>query len=133
MKQYLKDMTLKEIAFKLITEDAIIYDDKNSDISYQLVDSVIYELCDGHSKALLDIHRILAHFYFKIKDEFKITKSGLYRTEDGRKVFISCLQDDIAYGIIEGFGVSGEWNLDGTFIGDGVKDSIYNIISEWED
>lgn len=132
MKQYLKDMTIKEIATSLINGD-VIYDDKKSDISYKLVNYVIYKVCDGHRKALFNIYEILIGLHFKIKDEFKITKSGLYRTKDGRKVFISCLQNDIAYGIVEGFGVSCEWNFDGTFIGDGVKDSIYDIISEFEE
>lgn len=132
MKLYLKDMTIKEIATKLINGE-VIYDDKNSNISYKLDNDVIYEFYNGRSKALFNINEILIGLHFKIKDEFKITKSGLYRTKDGRKVFISCLQNDIAYGIVECFAVSDEWNLDGTFIGDGVKDSVYDIISEWED
>ena len=129
MKLYLKDMTIKEIATSLLN-DEVIYDDKNSDISYKLDNDAIYEFYKGRSKALFNIYEILIGLHFKIKDGFKITKPGFYRTKDGCKAFISCLQNDIAYGIVEGFGFLGQWNFDGTCICAGVNNNMYDIISE---
>ena len=66
------------------------------------------------------------------KKLLKITETGLYKTRDGRRVFISNIANNFCCaGLIEGQLEIQTWNTDGINIVYGK--SNYDIVSKWEE
>lgn len=76
-------------------------------------------------------------YYFECvtyEEPFKITEVGLYKTRDGRKVFISFIHDTCAYnciGLVEGNNNTAHWKDDGKFFTRGPCEM--DIVSKWEE
>lgn len=66
--------------------------------------------------------------YIDISIDFKVGKS--YRTKDGRKAFVSVVDNKYVYGIIEDDRVTTTWNKKGISTS---EDDGSDIISEWND
>lgn len=49
-------------------------------------------------------------------NEFKIKETGLYKTRDGSKAFVSFLYKDSCTGVIEHEDFKSKWHTDGSFI-----------------
>lgn len=65
------------------------------------------------------------------KKPFRITGPGLYRTRDGRRAFVSHIEEGMAYpalGVIEGCKGMTEWTLSGAWAS---GTSEYDLISRW--
>ncbi len=70
------------------------------------------------------------NLYFEEPEKLKIEVRKPYKTKDGRKAFISVVDDMYAYGIIEGNSVVTTWGHNGVCDTD---DDGEDIISEWSD
>lgn len=69
------------------------------------------------------------------KEPFKITHTGLYKTRDGRKVFISRIKRInselcVASGVIENENIVRCWPTEGTVEED---ETALDIVAEWKD
>ena len=69
---------------------------------------------------------------------FEITHSGLYKTRDGRKAFVSYIKPDKkkifpVVGIIEGKTVPTLWSVNGSWNVCLENENENDIVSKWED
>ncbi len=67
------------------------------------------------------------------KEQFKITKTGVYKARDGSKVYITWLQDynnEKAWGVFDGGDNFFHWFFDGEVM---ANNHDLDIVSEWEE
>ena len=69
-------------------------------------------------------------------DSFKVTHTGLYKTRDGRKAFVSSIDPStnftyVLYGVIEGGRCSWTWTKKGEVLEN--EENPEDIVAEWED
>lgn len=86
MKMFLTDLMPKEIIKRL--KDGEIIKVRNSEIYTRMVDNIIFRFFPKDKPYInpaIDLNN--DNFYFE--ESFKITETGLYKTRDGRKVFVS--------------------------------------------
>lgn len=62
---------------------------------------------------------------------FKITHTGIYKTRDGSKTYVSFVENRLVHGVFEGDFNIQNWGVDGSWITG--KKSDKDIVSEWED
>lgn len=65
------------------------------------------------------------------EEPFEITETGMYKTKEGARAFISCIERGFVVGIIDRATNTSSWYNDGTIIC-GACES-FNIVSKWED
>lgn len=134
MKTYLKDLTTEEIIKRL--KNGEVAKTGNDKDYYKMIDGVICYYCsDGDDGIGTIIYKKSDNAYFETEEPFEIKEAGLYKTRDGRKVFVSHIGDsDNTYnisGIILNDYLSKTWTIEGR-INTGYKDNE-DIISKWED
>lgn len=137
MKTYLKDLTPEEI-IKRLKNGEIIKSEEDDDIIIRYYDGVIYSSSKrfgGYKINVSFVTDAACKYYFETEEPFEIKETGLYKTRDGRKVFVSHIGDsDNTYnvsGIILNDYLSKNWTIKGR-INTGYK-GHEDIISKWED
>ena len=131
MKTYLKDLTLEEIIKRL--KNGEIVKVENSKEYFKMIDGVVCRFFDYGN---IGISSVLFtepdDVYFETEEPFEIKEAGLYKTRDGRKVFVSKIYDDYILGLVDGDKELMSWNLNGFVFNDEREDN-QNIIGKWED
>lgn len=130
MKTYLKDLKPEEI-IKRFKKGEVSKSILNSNIT-KLVDGVLFMKKGDGSIIVNPRFEITSDLYFETEEPFEIKETGLYRTRDGRKAFVSKIYDVYALGLIMDDEEFVEWCLDG-FIFDDKREDNQDIISKWED
>ena len=140
MKTYLKDLTPEEIIKRL--KNGEILHPVNPDFYIKMIDGVLCEFYNNELKFINvqvgSVYRPDSNegydFYFETEEPFEIKEAGLYKTRDGRKVFVSCIIDGdfpVVRGIIQGEEKTTSWYLSGEYEQCFKNDE--DIISKWED
>lgn len=132
MKTYLKDLTPEEIIKRLKNGEIIKFDGNNA-FHIKMIDGII---CRFYNRNNFVINGEFDNdgFYFETEEPFEIKEAGLYKTRDGRKVFVSDISKNPnriykISGIIEGDALSSNW----TVYGSETMGVGNDIISKWED
>lgn len=139
MKKYTKDMTAEEVMRRLKSGE--IVRSLESDTVYRISNGLLCRY-GGNCECIgigVRLNPWCDQYYFDCPDEFKITKTGLYRTRDGRKVFVSYIVKDDedcdfpVEGVIEGSSEVHNWRTSGLW--DGYVDKITDndIVGEWNE
>ena len=68
-----------------------------------------------------------------LKEHFEVTHTGLYKTRNGRKVFVSFIKKDGCIGVIEGEEEITFWDRRGLYLYWDDEELPVDIVSEWED
>jgi hypothetical protein len=134
MKTYLKDLTPEEIIKRLKNGEVIKM--KHNKVYIKMIDGIMVRFYPSYKP---DINTTInlndSTFYFETEEPFEIKETGLYKTRDGRKAFVSRIGDsDNTYnvsGIILNDYSSNTWTIEGR-INTGYKDNE-DIIGKWED
>lgn len=133
MKTYLKDLTAEEIIKRL----------KNGEFLqnpfggyYKMVDGIICKFLPNGNTVIAEClsSQMNGDCYFETEEPFEIKETGLYKTRDGRKAFVSCIINGdfpLVRGIIQGEDVITSWSLSGEYEQCDKYDE--DIISKWED
>lgn len=133
MKTYLKNLTTEEIIKRLKNGEVVkVENDKNY---YKMTDGIICCYCsDGDVIVDSSIFKNQGNKYFETEEPFKIKETGLYKTRDGKRAFVSYINEDVKYciiGIVEGKNVFLTWTINGSYhIG---EENPEDIVSKWED
>lgn len=131
MKTYLKDLTPEEIIKRL----------KNGEFLqspfggyYKMVDGIICKFLPNGNTVIAEClsSQMNGDCYFETEEPFEIKEAGLYKTRDGRKVFVSKIYDDCILGLVDGDEELMNWKLNGFVFNDEREDN-QDIISKWED
>lgn len=138
MKKYTKDMTVEEVIRRLWAGEIVRCNE--SDIVYRISNGLLCSY-DGDCGCIgigVRLNPWCDQYYFDCPDEFKITKTGLYRTRDGRKVFVSKIdpEEDSNYpvsGLVEGADSIGTWSTSGLWDGIVSKTTNRDIVGEWNE
>lgn len=135
MRVYLKDLTIEEI-IKRLKDGEIIVNELNGD-ECMMIDGVICSRLNNGSVLINDSISRDDFKFFKTKECFMITETGLYKTRDGRKVLVSNIYDpeEITYkvlGLIEGDSDTTTWTVEGWFESDS-NESKDDIVAKWDD
>jgi hypothetical protein len=130
MKTYLKDLTLDEVIDKLKSGESIKYATSDAETKYR--DNMLLTILpDGKYTINVQISSCLNRVaYFETPDELKLEVGKCYKTRDGRKAFVSVVDDTYAYGIIEDDRLVTIWIQNGVCDTDDRDD---DLISEWSD
>lgn len=128
-KTYLSTLEPEEIIKRLKNGEVI--NDEESISTIKMIDGVIVkeyaqEMTFNYAFTVDSVD----DYYFEEEEKFEITETGLYKTREGGRVFISAIED-YAFGIVEGEKIRRDWYLTGRF-GEGLKSRI-DIVSKWED
>lgn len=133
MKTYLKDLTTEEVIKRL----------KNGEFLqnpfggyYKMVDGIICKFLPSGNTVIADClsSQINGDCYFETEEPFEIKEAGLYKTRDGRKVFVSCIINGdipLVRGIIQDEEHITSWYLSGEY--EQCFKNNEDIISKWED
>ena len=134
MKLYLKDLTIGETITRLKNGEVIKIE--NSEEYIEMIDGIIcYYSNDGDVILGASIFKNQGNRYFEVEESFEIKETGLYKTRDGRKVFVSCIDYELnapVIGIIQGENDATCWYLSGDY-SEYNKNSDLDIIGKWED
>lgn len=127
-KVYLKDLQPDEIIRRLKAGEVV----KSGSEIIKWIDGI---LCTLYNDGEITYNPLISvsknsSCYFEEPEELKLEVGKCYRTRDGRKAFISVVDDMYAYGIIEGNSVVTTWGHNGVCDTD---DDGGDIISEWSD
>lgn len=109
-----KHITLEE-ALALRGTDAKIYCEENEDIYVKFVGDVVccYNIDDDSIKAVGGSFTDRDTLYILEQEEFKVEKTGKFKTRDGRIAYVAVVNNDFCYGMICGDAGSKMWGLDG--------------------
>lgn len=126
MKKYLNSMS--EILAEL-QDSGQVFDECTS-AYYKIVAGFIIRFEGGeiYLGAQIPIKKNRYYCYVDNPIELKVGKN--YKLEDGRKAFISFIDEDIAYGSIEKWDKMCKWDINGNGI---EEPKNVNIIAEWEE
>lgn len=128
MKKYIKYMTPEEIVKRL--NDGEIIKDDNTEKYFKMIDGQICHLgkyyCVIGTKIRTD-----KQYYFETEESTEIKETGLYKTRDGRKAFVSKIYETYILGIIENEEEMISWNLKGSVSEN--RQNNQDIIGKWED
>lgn len=120
-KIYLNTLTPEEI-IKRLKNGGVIKVRRCCEIEYKIVNGFLCRLNAGKLTSIsseLFIDDEDMEYYFEEPEEFKVEKTGKYKTRDGRIAYVSLLYDSgsdyKARGIIEGRDTSSSWTLDGLY------------------
>lgn len=132
MKTYLKGLTPEEIIKRLKNGEIIKFDGNNA-VYIKMIDGII---CRFYGDFYFIINGGFDNdgFYFETEEPFEIKEAGLYKTRDGKKVFVSCITNECLQpvtGVIQGENNTTSWYLSGEY--EQADESPYDIISKWED
>lgn len=114
-KTYLNTLTTAEIIARLKKGEVIKIDGTERN-SFKMIDGVVCSCYENKAYIIgsgIDIED--NDYFFEDKEPFKITKTGKYRTKDGRIVFISLLDEKRVYGVIEGRKYTECWYPNGQY------------------
>ena len=132
MKTYLKKISLEETIRRLKNGEVVKIE--NSKDYIKMVEGVICKFYNDSEDIGIGavFYKNPSDVYFETKDPFKIKETGLYKSERGKRIFISKIykKENIAAGVFENSTGTRTWKLDGEEITSGIKE---NIISKWED
>lgn len=138
MRKYTKDMTTEEVIRCLWAGEIVRVLD--SDTTYRISNGLLCRYKDdGGCDIGVQLNPWCDQYYFDCPDEFKITKTGLYRTRDGQKVFVShIVKDDEdcdfpVEGVIEGSSEVHNWRTSGLWDGYVYKIADKDIVGEWNE
>lgn len=141
MKKYLKEFSYKEVIDKLQNGEVIYHDvDEDTEVPYKffMYNGVLCwedESKDIHVGISLGITELNKQCYFNGDDNpFEITETGLYKTRDGRRAFVSYADGDTHYsrkGVIEGEFEEFSWTKKGYEYDNEIHNT--DIVSKWED
>lgn len=137
-KVLLKDLTPEEIIKRLRKGEVIKCEDSNK-ITY-LIDGIIVseelllENGENVKHVIFGSHFFVNYkvdyLYFEEEEPFKITETGFYKTRDGRKVYVSDVEN-YAYGVVDGERRIRNWSLEGRWAVTNLDD--IDIVAKWED
>ena len=126
---YLKDLPIDEVIRRLKAGKILKNEQNKGQIKY--INGVLCKICEnGTIEYNTNFWTCNVVHYFEEPEELKLEVGKCYRTRDGRKAFISVVNDMYACGIIEGNSVVTTWGHNGVCDND---DDGEDIISEWSD
>lgn len=132
-KVYLNTLTPEEIIKRLKAGEVVKFD--NSSCIVSMVDGVIISKNKG-SFMFNDCFTVsyISKSYFEEEEKFEITETGLYKTRDGRQVYVSVVDDESDYpvrGIVSGSIGLQSWTREGINMqGETLE---IDIVAKWED
>lgn len=132
-KVYLKDLQPDEVIRRLKAGEVVKCEtDEHEPMKgqYKMIDGVLCGFFEGGDILYGAAIEQDNGFYFEEPEKLKIEVRKPYKTKDGRKAFISVVDDMYAYGIIEGNSVVTTWGHNGVCDTD---DDGGDLISEWSD
>lgn len=134
MKQYLKDLSAKKIIENL--KKGLSIENDNIADRYFMIDNIICHLDHYGNLYINSSLPFCKHeWFFEVEEPFGITETGLYKTKDGRQVYISliCRTDYQCEGVIKNESSVQTWNRNGEFISRRGKVHGLDIVSKWEE
>lgn len=132
MKTYLKDLKFEEI-IKRLKNGEVVHGDGSW--IYKMIDGIIcaFWCKESYIGAMIDLDAE-SESYFETEEPFEIKETGLYKTRDGKRAFVSYINEDVKYciiGIVEGENAFLTWTVDGSYhIG---EENPEDIVSKWEE
>lgn len=136
-KTYLNTLKPKEIIKRLKSGEVVKFNGwASKEFTIRMIDGVLVGIDEDEIQIgdSILIEKNIKDYYFEeevYEEPFKITGAGLYKTHDGRKVFISHIKEGCCTGLIEGCNNSSQWQDDGKFFTRG--SCQIDIVSKWED
>lgn len=111
-KVYLKTLTVDCIIKRLNRGDVVKGEDGSK--FYMEGGFIIFEHKDG---VIMNSGIPNGGTYFEEEGtDFEVKKTGLYKTRDGSKAFVSFLYKDGCSGVIEHEDIKSKWHIDGSYI-----------------
>lgn len=131
-KIYLNTLTTEDI-IKRLKDGEVIKIDGYEGFHYKMVDGIICYItgCYTHIGRYVDTQD--CDNYFEEQEELKVDKTGLYKTRDGHRVFISQVRSQVVFGVIEGRDGLKRWSPDGLAFMEDVLDERDHIVSKIEE
>lgn len=130
MKKYIRDMSYEEIAERLEKGEKAL---EEIEKGYYLFDDImkIINYYDYHgSLSYINVNLPTKRpIYFEVEEPFEIKETGLYKTRDGRKAFVSYI-DESAIGILENDCRIRNWEINGNY--DDKDKTEFDILSKWK-
>ena len=135
-KKYIKDMEVEEVIARLQKREVIKCETNSYSSEIKLINGILVKFDSNGDTFItpnLNIKTSGYNYYFEETKSFKITETGLYKTRDGRKAFLSVVDNatSLANGIVEGVYDAYFWNLDGNLHDD--EQSSFDLVSRWEE
>lgn len=133
MKTYLKDLTPDEVIRRLKAGESIKYDTSDAETKY--CDGILLTIRhDGGYTINVQIRSCLNRVaYFETPDELKLEVGKCYKTRDGRKAFITIVnENDLVSGVIENDNSIIHWHKDGVHTRT-EKEHDLDVVAEWSD
>lgn len=133
MRVYLKDLTIEEI-IKRLKDGEIIVNELNGD-ECMMIDGVICSRLNNGSVLINDSISREDFRFFKTRERFMITETGLYKTRDGRKVYVSSILHSATFkviGLIEGDTETDSWTQYGSNLSDEEEEHPEDIVAKWD-
>lgn len=130
-RTYLNTLEPEEVIKRLKNGKEIKYEDIS--LKTKMVDGVICDF-DGNGEYIIGSPLKSEHgnfSYFEEEERFKIKEAGLYKTRNGRLVFVSKVGSDCLIGVINGEEFTTTWFPDG-MLNYGEQDEL-DIVSKWEE
>lgn len=129
---FLKFLTLAEIYDKLSRGGVIGFGDKYRKIK---VEKGTIHIINGDGSSYDTKIPLDKEFYFEC-EPFQIKETGVYKTRDGKKAFVSFIkhigENNYPCGVIDGDDYKFEWKENGYYSIEG-EPTEYDIIGKWED
>ena len=115
---------MKKIYLNTLTPEEIIKSLKNGEViktpngELKIIDGILTKLYyDGDFTINIDFYvdpeSKNENSYFEEQEEFKIEKTGLYKTRNGKTAFVSFIGEEDIYGMVDGFEAEFCWHKDG--------------------
>ena len=132
MKTYLKDLTPEEIIKRLKNGESVkvdCYDCEDRIIYIKMIDGIICRFFDD-GDIMIGTGFGIENCYFETEEHFEIKETGLYVTRDGIEAYISKIDKDYVYGVINNNNLMNIWHKNGML--DLGEENDLDIISKWE-
>lgn len=111
-----KYITLEE-ALALRGTDTIFYKETILNKYFKFKDGLVCRFTKDGKMEDIGVYVSDVDKPYILEPEEKSFVTGLYKTRDGRVVFVSCIDEYYISGIVLGDEYATRWNLDGTFCG----------------
>lgn len=130
-KVYLNTLKPEEVIKRLKNGEFVKCE--SSDKVFYMIDGILVN--EDSEKTItvcpcFEVSEQVDYLYFEEEEPFEITQTGFYRTRDGRKVYVSDVEN-YAYGVVDGERRIRNWSLEGRWAVTSLDD--IDIVAKWED
>lgn len=129
-KIYLKTLTSEEIIKRLKDGEIVKRQLGDNELIFKMIDGIIV-MEEAGQRTIGEAIYVdeIEDYYVEEEEKFEIKEIGVYKTRNGRKVFISKVEW-YAFGVIEGTTEIHDWYVSGQYAS--CKQHEMDIVSKWE-